>query len=124
MTDDLAAFLRRMLDADEQEAEKLPDIDDYPLDPWAIQWEETGEWNSYGYLRIAKARALAEVEAKREQLDEHPNVNDGDCGTCVNGQWGYPNYGGSSPQPWPCRTLRLLALPYADRSDHREEWRP
>jgi hypothetical protein len=25
---------------------------------------------------------------------------------------------------WPCLTLRLLALPYADRPGYREEWRP
>ncbi|MFE7236113.1 DUF6221 family protein [Streptomyces sp. NPDC057596] len=25
---------------------------------------------------------------------------------------------------WPCTTLRLLALPYADRPGYREEWRP
>jgi hypothetical protein len=27
-------------------------------------------------------------------------------------------------EPWPCRTLAALALPYADHSDYREEWRP
>lgn len=69
-------------------------------------------------------RVLREIEAKRQVLDEHQDVNDGSCGTCVDGQWGYPTHGGSSPQRYPCRTLRLLALPYADRPDYREEWRP
>lgn len=27
-------------------------------------------------------------------------------------------------EDWPCPTLRLLALPYADRPGFREEWRP
>jgi hypothetical protein len=70
------------------------------------------------------ARVLREIEAKRQLLDEHQDVNDGSCGTCVDGQWGYPTHGGSSPQLFPCRTLRLLALPYADRPGYREEWRP
>jgi Family of unknown function (DUF6221) len=26
--------------------------------------------------------------------------------------------------PWPCETMRLLALPYADREGYRDEWRP
>ncbi|GHA01331.1 DUF6221 family protein [Streptomyces echinoruber] len=70
------------------------------------------------------ARVLREIDAKRQLLDEHQDVNDGSCGTCVDGQWGYPTHGGSSPQRYPCRTLRLLALPYADRTGYRQEWRP
>lgn len=70
------------------------------------------------------ARVLREIEAKRQLLDEHQDVNDGSCGTCVDGQWGYPTHGGSSPQRYPCRALRFLALPYADRPGYREEWRP
>ncbi|MFC8361126.1 hypothetical protein ACFUIY_14785 [Streptomyces griseorubiginosus] len=54
-------------------------------------------------------QVLAEIEARRALLDEHQDVNDGDCGTCVDGSWGYPTHGGSSPQRHPCRTLRLLA---------------
>lgn len=63
---DIADFLRGRYTEEKAEAEKQ--ADDYPLDPWAIQWEETGEWNSYSYVRIAKARILAEVDAKRELL--------------------------------------------------------
>ncbi|MET9950134.1 DUF6221 family protein [Streptomyces sp. NPDC006339] len=69
-------------------------------------------------------RVLAEVDAKRRIVDEHPNVNDGDCGACVKGHWGYPTHGGSSPERWPCPTLRLLALPYAEHPDYDEAWRP
>lgn len=70
------------------------------------------------------ARLLLEIEAKRQLLDEHSDVNDGSCGTCVDGDWGYPTHGGSSPQRHPCKTLRLLALPYATRVGYQEGWRP
>ncbi|MFF7335437.1 DUF6221 family protein [Streptomyces sp. NPDC008150] len=70
------------------------------------------------------ARALREIDAKRQLLDEHHDTNDGDCAACVDGQWGYPTHGGSTPQRLPCRTLRLLALPYAGRPGYRKEWRP
>ncbi|EGX60106.1 hypothetical protein SZN_09296 [Streptomyces zinciresistens K42] len=69
-------------------------------------------------------QVLAEIEGRRALLDEHQDVNDGACGTCVDGQWGYPTHGGSNPQPYPCRTLRLLALPHAAREGYQEEWRP
>jgi hypothetical protein len=39
------------------------------------------------------------------------------CMACdVQGQGEGPHY--------PCLTLRLLALPYADHADYRQEWRP
>jgi Family of unknown function (DUF6221) len=31
---------------------------------------------------------------------------------------------GGCGRPTPCPTLRLMALPYADHPDYREEWRP
>lgn len=70
------------------------------------------------------AVVLADLDAKLAVVDEHPDVNDGDCGTCVNGRWGYPTHGGSSPQRYPCRTLRLLAVPFAAHPDYDERWRP
>jgi hypothetical protein len=27
-------------------------------------------------------------------------------------------------EPFPCPTLRCLALPYADRANYRQEWKP
>lgn len=68
---------------------------------------------------------VADLDAKLALLDEHHDVNDGDCGTCVNGRWGYPTHGGSSPQRYPCRTLRILAHPFAGHPDHEgERWDP
>lgn len=68
------------------------------------------------------AVVLADLDAKLAILDEHPDVNDGDCGTCVAGHWGYPTHGGSSPQRYPCRTLRLAAVPFAKHPDYDERW--
>ncbi|MEV6803151.1 DUF6221 family protein [Streptomyces sp. NPDC051132] len=65
-------------------------------------------------------RALREIDAKRQLLDLHAPGEmehvDGDvCMTCDLRE----------PEPfYPCKTLRLLALPYADRPGYREEWRP
>jgi hypothetical protein len=59
------------------------------------------------------ARVLAEVDAKRRILALHDEQHDCD---------GDPR---SYADPYEgCRTLRLLALPYADRPGYREEWRP
>jgi len=68
------------------------------------------------------ARVLAEIAAKRAIIDAHPNVNDGDCGTCVRAGWGYPTHGGSTIEHWPCPTLRLLAAPFADHEDFDPAW--
>lgn len=70
------------------------------------------------------ARVLREVAAKRAIIEQHPNVNDGDCGTCVVGAWGYPTHGSSRPASWPCPTLRHLAAPHAEHPDYNESWRP
>lgn len=95
MSEELARWLDAQLDEDENEARRL-----YPSD--------------------AASRLLREVEAKRQLLDEHPSINvsdlGSDCGTC------YRDDGINAH--WPCRTLRLLALPYADRPGYRDAWRP
>jgi hypothetical protein len=66
------------------------------------------------------ARVLREIDAKRQIIALHHQLEDAQemldfCATCdATGK--YPEY--------PCTTLRLLALPYADRPGYREEWRP
>lgn len=78
-------------------------------------------------------RMLREVEAKRRILDEHAS-DDGDCSACGRASW-EENPGAYlrdepemadvwRPAIWPCRTARLLALPYADHDDYEEDWRP
>lgn len=62
---------------------------------------------------IDPARVLAECEAKRRIVELHPSVIDDGQTVCSEEQ-----------AEWPCPTLRLLALPYADHPDYRDEWRP
>lgn len=74
------------------------------------------------------ARVLREVEAKRRILDEH-YVAQGTvggqalmvCTRCSD----YIDRGEIfKAEAAPCKTLKLLALPYADVDGYREEWKP
>jgi hypothetical protein len=86
--------------------------------------------------RTRRRRMLAECDAKRRiaerhspvpgefHMTTHPESPDDDaipadglaCRTC-----GAPDEYGI---PWPCGTLRDLALPYADHPDYDPEWKP
>lgn len=141
---DLVQWLTAQLDEDERIARAATSgpwsVNDESYAEWIIAADGTevvagGRWggeasvfeSTEDALHIAEhdpARELREIDAKRRLLDEHQDVNGGSCGTCVDGQWGYPTHGGSSPQRFPCRTLRLLGLPYADRPGFQESWRP
>lgn len=77
-------------------------------------------------VRWDPARVLAEVEAKRRILDLHaPSADGSECEYCSNlchsgsGLWCPDPHA-----PYPCETVRLLALPYADQPGYLEEWRP
>jgi hypothetical protein len=69
-------------------------------------------------------RALARIAADRQILALHAVVvSDANhaplgptCSTC--GAW--EEY----PEDWPCQTVKLLALPHADRPGYQEAWRP
>jgi hypothetical protein len=72
------------------------------------------------------ARVLADIEAKRQIIELHKSAKlsylpsrERGCVTC------------STAQTWDaqaneanCQTLRLLAAPYGDHPDYRDEWRP
>lgn len=79
------------------------------------------QWSLADAQHIAEwgpARVLREVDAKRGLLAEHA-PRDGCCRVCTahaNGQW--------TRFRAPCTTLRLLALPYADRPGYQEGWAP
>lgn len=93
---------------------------------WDCEGSDTLCMSAVSVLHIAAhdpARVLADLAAKRAILDEHSNVNGGDCGTCVVGEWGYPTNGGSTIAHYPCRTLRLLAAPYAEHPEYDPAWR-
>jgi len=118
MSDDLIAFMRAQLDEDERVAREA--------DPaWHRRIvSELADRALYGIHKQVRhlavwepGRVLAEVDAKRQVMDLHPTVPEdwatdiaGDCRTCS--------------EPAPCKTVRVLALPYADRPGYREEWRP
>jgi hypothetical protein len=75
------------------------------------------------------ARVLAEVEAKRRILDEHTKDSicvDGRecCKRCVVDIEIAWDEAFAAMEPIPCPTVRLLALPYAEHPDYRQEWRP
>lgn len=82
----------------------------------------TVDFDEYGdVLVIGTERVLAECEAKRRIVELHDSFY-GVCQACI----GSPPRVGDVVKPalWPCTTLRLLALPFADHPDYREEWRP
>lgn len=90
----------------------------------------TVEWLGDAIEHVARhdpARMLAECEAKRRIIAEHSDERDhgngrithtGVCDTCGE------DVGRDVDDQYPCRTLQLLALPYADHPDYRDEWRP
>lgn len=131
MTDELVAFLRARLDEDEQAARDATPPQD-PLsaapghwnvhleskdDGWAVE-DASGLWAAVtGYPRgkaahIARhdpARVLRDVEAKRRILNmELPGYYDNPYAN------GWDDAHGD--------VLYLLALPYADHPDYRQEW--
>lgn len=140
--DDLAAFLRACLDKDEEIATwargtipvRRPRDSSGNVRPFRRKDEQTRDIYS---AIFSPERILAEVEAKRRILDEHAIVHrqigwleDGDednaeipvCRSCVPK---HSYYGRRADVPeGPCRTVRLLALPYADADGYRKKWRP
>jgi hypothetical protein len=139
MSDDLVTWLRAQLDADEQVAlavkdDRYGDNDTDEWKSWAIQYDADEAWpvltgigmrlaHSYADNVITPqrgehialwdpARALAEIDAKRQLLDESAYWESVD--------------GPNDPASVSCggSVLAILALPYADRPGYREEWRP
>lgn len=114
------------------------DLDQDQVAVGEVEWlgdpiEHVARWNP--------ARVLAECEAKRRIVELHviggslrgPETDNKfyTCELCGPNDWPLHKVDGrwvDVPEPggdfWPCETLRLLALPYADRPGYREEWRP
>lgn len=125
MTADLVAFLRARLDEDERAALNAPPgpwhydrkrfavtCDGYPVASWRHEGkltdgspllDRTGEYME----RFDPARVLAEVDAKRQMIDE--------CAVTISQGL---SVGLAETM------LAMLALPYADHPAYREEWRP
>lgn len=146
--DDLAEWLRAQLDEDERIARVashvLRDGAHWSLDEWhgreqphsliaqgtAEQPVALGHFTADPVpteqaLHIAAwdpARVLAEIDVKKRLARrvhkrrrapdwDEPGVIGFECMQCCDG-------------PWPCQTLRLIALPYAGREGYRPEWAP
>ncbi len=123
---DLADFLLARIAEDEQKAQ-------WAAHAWASEFvvegaTDTGNgWVRAHVARWAPLKILAECEAKRRIIDLHSDTRDhgaggithtGRCDTCGENIWRDPD------DQFPCETLKAVALPYADRPDYREEWRP
>jgi hypothetical protein len=138
MTNDLAQFLRDRLDEDEQTARATEwcagtktfngwDAHRVDDDEWEVRSRgaqivrDVGPEFAAHIARHDPARVLAEVEAKRRIVECHESwvAGNGDtiCGRC-----GREHIDGRPGGHFPCQTLRLLALPYADHPDYRQEW--
>ena len=143
MVEDLVQWLGEQLDVDKRDAEARrgtfpsPGVDDDGAvwlhvrpggnavivryrDP-AAGYEDMAKLRNWADAEHGwtQERVLREIDAKRQIAEQHRPVGYGDvclsyCHTRTPSQ----------PQTWPCLTLRLLALPYADRPGYREEWRP
>lgn len=114
MTDDLVEFLSARIAEDKQTAHDGP-FPGSTGDRWQLR---TWEGNYTFGIEIDPGRVLAECEAKRKIIEHHAREPDGHgdplgdtCAICSSS--------GPDAQGWPCATVRLLALPYAD---HPDEW--
>lgn len=130
---DLIEFLRARLAEDEHLANELrktcPHVDNCG--------DGEPDWD----VVLDASRRLREIEAKRRILDEHALMwrdigwledDEGErveayaelevCARCVPK---HSHFGSrAAVSEGPCKTVRLLALPYADHPDYRPEWRP
>lgn len=76
------------------------------------------EDGGYAHVAVMSGRVLAECEAKRRITLQHGHWTgtnlkpDDGCISC------------DADEPWPCLTIRLLALPYATHPGYRQEWKP
>lgn len=110
---DLVAWLRAQLDEEERDIQQSR-----ALSPTDLHWSMP-DW-------LHRDRMLAEIEAKRRIIELHQvvafedeDMSDQGLG-CQECGWSaeYADRGG-----W-CETIRLLALPYADRPGYKEVWKP
>lgn len=129
MTDDLVQWLPKQIDEDERIANEAGGHRGQWRLATPLDDAELGDasWLRPPYLKHVErhdpARVLREVDAKRRIMECHePWVADN--GDTICGRCGREHIDGRPGGHFPCQTLRLLALPYADRPGYRDEWRP
>ena len=70
------------------------------------RWVQVGEAGDF----LSPIAVLADCEAKRLVVTAHDqSQTDGTCIVCAEGGW-------------PCKTLRMLAMPYFEHEDYLEDW--
>lgn len=124
--DDLVQFLRARLDEERTEAEKQPDGEEAMLDGWEIIATAETNYPCYEYLRIAKRRVLADIDAKRELIKRGDTLFC-ECDFADSPPTNPEDRSQEIPHHYDCTAYRVaavLALPYADHPDYREDWRP
>lgn len=109
MSETLSEFLLEQISIDEMTADHRP--------------AHLADWATFG-----PERTRVECEIKRRIIKLHiPSDQNraysrtGSPDTCV-ACVGFHADMDCENDPWPCRTLRILALPYADHPDFRDEW--
>lgn len=112
--DDLVQFLSDRLNDDEQTARAAGD-GWYGYEP-EQQIAFVPPEDSRHIARHDPARVLRDIEAKRQLLDRYAEVASNDIDEPYEYAYGWANGLGAA--------VRLLALPYADHPDYRDDWRP
>ncbi|GGU54716.1 DUF6221 family protein [Streptomyces lavendofoliae] len=129
---ELVDFLRARLDEDADtasaaspgpwhvnaESDEVLAVDDIAVaDGFALSGQQLRATTAH-IARHNPARILAEVDAKRQMVDDYArNAAAAEAEQCPN-EWN----GGIDKLGY--FVLPLLALPYADHPDYRDEWRP
>jgi hypothetical protein len=129
---ELVEWLKAQLDEDERVARAVLDlaVRVFPAPEFAIEYhwalvrrhQNGARGVTYEPGAPSPARVVAEVEAKRRIIAEHQPLVSGSCRVCT--VWDEDDDWQARGFLFPCPTVRLLALPYADRPGYREEWRP
>jgi hypothetical protein len=123
--EDLVQWLGAQLDQDEQSRDDLHarDCESIPVE---------GYNGPFPCDCGVPARVLREIDAKQKLLIVHRPVRRTDFITSAGSPAGpmmvcHECDANTTDADWPdnpCRTLRLLATPYADRAGYNEAWRP
>lgn len=125
MMGDLLPFLLDRIAEDEEWArralevdERFPDAAEVTYRWWRdVNYPFGGRSTTSEAGAPSPARVLAECEAKRRIVLMHEPYDSGWLGR-------RPTCWVCSADGWPCLTLAVLSLPYANHPDYREEWRP
>jgi len=139
MSGDLATWLRARLDEDERKVAAM-EREEKRVQTAPIFGSHPPGWLAGVDIFVSSARWRAEIDAKRRILELHApeastNWVNGEyvpgeptglqCVHCARLCHSTSGLSCESPDaPWPCPTVLLLALPYADRPGYLEEWRP